>query len=150
MSVMHKENATYIADIVKELFNLITVKAIALLVPLYTFFFGTIEHKVALGLAILVIFDFLTGVAAAKILGHEIKSAKIFRSAIKFVVYFLFVAAGHLVEVTNPTVLGFVDDTIMAFLAITELISIMENIGNMGFAVPKKLLNKLHDFNNRV
>lgn len=145
---MHKENSTYIFDLIREGANFFQFKLFALLIPVYTFLFGDIETKVALGLVVLIVFDFFTGLAAAKKCGHEIKSAKVFRSAIKLVVYFMFVAAGHLVEVTNPIVLGFVDDTIMGFLAITELISIIENIGNIGFAIPKKLLNKLQSFND--
>ena len=145
---MHRENSTYVWDLIREGANFFQVKLLAFLVPVYGFLFGEIETQVSLGLVTLIVFDFFTGLAAAKKCGQEIKSAKIFRSAIKLVVYFLFVAAGHLVEVTNPIVLGFVDDTIIGFLAITELISIIENIGNIGFAVPKKLLNKLQELND--
>jgi len=39
-----------------------------------------------------------------------------------------------------------IDETVIAFLSITELISIMENMANMGYVVPKKLLKQLRDY----
>ncbi len=75
----------------------------------------------------------------------EIKSAKILRTALKTVVYFMMVSAAYLTETAG---LGFLplDETIIGFLAATELISLIENTANMGFAIPKKLLNKLKEY----
>lgn len=93
----------------------------------------------------LIIFDFVTGLYAAKVSGEEIRSRKVFRSALKVVFYFMIISGGHLTERAIGLDI-FLDETAMGFLAATELISIIENIGKIGFAVPKKILNKLEKF----
>jgi phage-related holin len=74
--------------------------------------------------------------------GETISSAKVFRSAIKTMIYVMFISAAHLMEMTTP-ILSFADELVLSFLAVTELISILENVGKMGFAVPKRFLNTL-------
>lgn len=77
--------------------------------------------------------------------GHEITSSKVFRTSIKIVLYFMMVSAGHLTEMIVG--LDFkIDEILLMFLSVTEFISIIENIGKMGFSVPQNLLNKLKDF----
>ncbi len=93
---------------------------------------------------ILIMIDFLTGVGAAKYVNEQIKSAKIFRSGVKVLTYFGMISAGYLLETSIGYNVG-ADEILIAFLAATEFISIMENMGKLGFKTPKKLLNVVED-----
>lgn len=108
----------------------------------YSFGFDQALENAMVAVLFLIVFDFITGIAAAKISHEVIKSSKIFRSALKIAIYFLLISAGHLGEVAIGANF-FIDEFIVVFLAATELISVIENIGKMGFAVPKKILNQL-------
>lgn len=114
----------------------------------YIFFFDVHLLEASKALLILIIVDFVTAFFAAKKSGDEIKSSKIFRTPIKILIYFMLVSVAHMMEVVSP-VLSILDETMMGFLALTELISILENTGRMGFAVPQKLLNKLHELRDQ-
>lgn len=123
-----------------------TVKCSAsFLYVVYSFMFDNLHTSSLFAIFMLIIIDFITGISAAKVSGEVISSAKVFRSAIKTVIYFMFISASHLMEMTTP-LLSFADELVISFLAVTELISVMENVGKMGFVVPKNLLNKLHEF----
>lgn len=93
---------------------------------------------------ILIVIDFLTGVGAAKYADEQIRSAKIFRSGVKLLTYFGMISAGYLLETSIGYNAG-ADEILIAFLAATEFISIMENMGKLGFKTPKKLLNVVED-----
>lgn len=112
-------------------------------IPAYITLFGLESEKIIQALLILVIIDFITGVSSAYTTGEHIKSRTAVRSAFKIAVYGLLVSAGHLTEQITPFS-TFLEEAVTTFLALTELISIIENIGKMGFAIPKKLLNQLH------
>ena len=140
------ETTQYICAAAKSLTDYITIKCFATAAYIsYAFIFGDMHKTAHIAVLLLIGADFVTGVSAAKLSGEEIKSSKIVRSAVKSLIYFIMIAGAHLVEVAAPFV-TFTDETILAFLASTELISIIENSGKMGFAIPKKLLNKLQDF----
>jgi toxin secretion/phage lysis holin len=96
-------------------------------------------------LVVLVIFDFILGIWCAFKTGKRIQSAKIFRTSLKLTIYMMLISAGYLTERATQ-LLPFVDDTIIAFLAVTELISLLEHAACLGLAIPKKLLNQLEDF----
>lgn len=110
------------------------------------FLFDGLLREAMLALLILLVFDFITGVAAAKREGKEISSHTAFRTAVKIAIYFLLVSSGRMAELATSESLPFVDEAVIAFLGVTELISILENVGRLGYAVPLKLLNKLKDF----
>lgn len=57
------------------------------------------------------------------------------------------IAAGHFVDITMPFFIA--ESTMVGFIAVTEFISILENMGRMGFVIPKKLLNQLQDFQSQ-
>lgn len=103
------------------------------------------DNKAAVGaLLVLIAFDLATALWAAYKTGVAIESRRIFKSASKLVIYLLFISAGHLTSV----ILGdftIVQYGVASFLALTEFISIMENIGKMGYMVPQKLLNRLQE-----
>lgn len=109
---------------------------------LINFSFGDISTTVLTALFMLILFDFLTGIWAAKRSGEDIKSSKVFRTAWKFVLYFLAVSAGYFTELVIGTDL-FIAKTIMVFLAATELISILENIQKAGYEMPGGLIRKI-------
>ena len=141
------ENISYGMSLFDKITSYIGVKAITSgFFSLIAFFFDSVRHEAIVAIVILVAFDFLTGITAAKIAKEEIKSAKVFRSAMKLVAYLMLVSAGHFAEVAFPIIASFADETVLAFLAVTELISTIENAGKMGFVVPKKLLNRLEKY----
>lgn len=116
---------------------------------IYSFFFGDIPYAVAMSLVVLVIFDMITGIAASKVSGVIISSRQVFVTAGKLAIYGLLISAGHLTNV----VIGFdfkLDSAIMVVLAFTEIISILENAGNMGYAIPKKILNKAREYRDSL
>lgn len=115
----------------------------SIVIPVFGVFFGLENPKILQALLILVVFDFITGIISAHVAGEEIKSKSAVRSAFKIAVYGLLVSAGHLTETITPGT-TFIKEAVTTFLALTEFISIIENIGKMGFAVPRKLLNQLH------
>ncbi len=111
--------------------------------PIFGMFFGFDNPMILKALLILVTFDFITGIFSAHVAGEQIKSKSAVRSAFKIAVYGLLISAGHLTEIITPGT-TFIEEAVTTFLALTEFISIIENIGKMGFAVPRKLLNQLH------
>lgn len=113
------------------------------LVPSLSFLFGTDNFLAMQALLVLIVIDFITGIFSARKVGEEIKSKKAVKSAFKIGVYSLLVSSAHLAESIMPGS-TFLVEAMTSFLALTELISILENAGKMGFAVPKKLLNQLH------
>lgn len=110
------------------------------------FLLGQDGDKILYTLTFLVVFDFFTGIGAAYKVGEPIESRKCFKSALKLVLYLLLVAAGGMVDGVVPGTYLVAQNTVLAFLAITEFISILENTGRMGYAVPQKLLNRLVEF----
>lgn len=106
------------------------------------FHFGDISRPLLSAIFMLIIFDFITGIIAAKKTGEDIKSAKVFRTAWKFVLYFMVVSAGYFTELIIGYDL-FIAKTIMIFLALTELISIFENTEKAGYPMPLVLVSKI-------
>lgn len=111
-----------------------------------SFMFDFVYKDALIAIFILLIFDFAIGLGAVKKNGEPIQSAKIFRSAIKVVVYFLLISAGRLAEIGTQSLFPIIDEVVMGFLAVTELISILENAGKLGYAIPQKLLNRLNEY----
>jgi len=143
---MYPQNITYVYDLLSSVFSNVNLKITgAAMLSLGSFFFGeTLQNMTLVMLFTLIIFDTITGVAAAYMNKEAIESRKIFRTAVKIAVYFLLVSAGHLSEVATHHILP-VEATILAFLALTELVSILENAGKMGYTVPQTLLNRIKE-----
>lgn len=117
----------------------------SVLITIMGYLVGAQHFEMIYALMFLAMIDFITGLFSAKINGLEITSKKSMRSASKFVVYILFIAAAHLSESILPGE-TFFENIVTSFLALTEFISIIENIGGMGFAIPQQLLNKLRKY----
>lgn len=111
----------------------------------FSWIFGN-ENQQLIAVVALVGIDTITGFAKAW-KSCEVSSRGFFRVPVKFSVYLLLLVTGRLVDkalVDLPLSNLITAYTIIAsFLAITEAISIMENLGKMGFAVPLVLVKKL-------
>jgi toxin secretion/phage lysis holin len=91
----------------------------------------------------LIIFDTITGFLKA-FKRNEVSSSGFFRFALKLLVYFILLATGSILDKVLPLPGLFSALTVMAsFLAITEALSILENIAGLGYAVPAKLISLL-------
>ena len=100
--------------------------------------------QAGIALIMIVSIDLVTAMMAEYKTGGRIESRKALKSTTKLVVYGLFLSAIHLTEMIVPGT-TFLDEAALSFLALTEAISVMENIGRMGYPIPLKLLNKLQD-----
>jgi toxin secretion/phage lysis holin len=108
-----------------------------------SFVFDLGQGGALLALFLLVLIDFATGISAAKFLGEPIRSSKIKHTAIKMTAYFVVIAGAHLAEHGLTKYLAIIDETVLAFFLLTELISLLENMGRLGVQTPQKLLNQL-------
>ena len=144
---------------------------IATILSVCFFLFGHLWIEAIIGVLMLMVFDTILGVGAAyhegcKTLPDEYKnslivvkfiylvhrgdisSRKFSRAVVKGVVYFMAISAGYFADLTVP--LDVIQGTMIAFVGVTEFISILENIGKMGFQTPKKLLNSLKQYRNNT
>lgn len=141
---MKEDNIHYVGTLFGKVCSDIFLKCLGVATIIISeFFVDSILSKAMLAVFCLVIFDWVTGIFAAKISGEHIKSSKIIRTPIKIAIYFMLIASARIAEYSLPDVIRYLDETVIAFLALTELISLLENTGKMGYAIPKKLLNKL-------
>lgn len=131
-------------EIFAGIFDTFSVKILpTLIIPSAGFLFGYDNFLSLQALLVLIVIDFITGIASAKKSGEEIKSKKVVKSAFKIGIYGMLVSSANLTETIAPGTTYMVE-TMTTFLALTELISILENAGKLGFAVPQKWLNQLH------
>lgn len=138
------ENAIYTTSLFSKVCSDILPKcAFSLTYIIYSFAFDTLKGEALIALMGLIIFDFVTALYAVRKTGEKIKSGRIFRTPVKIVLYYLMISAGHFVELVIPQLSFIVDETILGFLALTEIISIFENVGKLGYEVPTNLLDKL-------
>lgn len=139
----------HIKSVFLSLGDLFSVKAVgAAALATYAFLFDVNLKVAMLSLLSLMVIDLVTGMIAASMKhGPGISSRGAAKTPLKFGVYCMLVSAAHL---TDMAVFGgiYLEQSMIAFLAVTELISIIENAGKMGFAVPQNILDKLHDFRN--
>ena len=109
-------------------------------------FFCTYSHamgggEVFIPVFMLVLFDAITGVMKSVRNGTFSWSQGFKRSAQKFTVYVIMILASGVLDVEFPG--NYAITTMKTFLMVTEAISILENIGQMGWPVPLKLLEML-------
>lgn len=120
----------------------------ALIAGLAGFMVGSDNKASMAALLVLIFIDLITAIGARFKIGEAIESRKILKTATKVVVYGLMVSGAHLTENIVPAA-TFIDTAAISFLAITELVSIIENAGKMGYAIPQKLLNKLVELRDK-
>lgn len=108
-----------------------------------SFLIGDLYTDAVLAVIMLLIFDTCTGVLAAYIEKQVITSKRFGSSVLKSILYLVAISAGHFVDQSIPGQLA--QYSTIAFVAVTEFISIIENIGRMGYKTPQKLLNQLKE-----
>lgn len=112
----------------------------AALAAVATYIFGGAD-KWLLGLLVVVILDYISGVIAA-LLAHELSSKKGFAGILKKVLIFCIVAVAHIVD-TATSAGGVLRALTIGFLLANECISVLENAGRCGIPLPQKLLTVL-------
>lgn len=113
-----------------------------------SFFFGDLYTQALIAVTMLVAIDTLFGIAAAYANKEEIKSRRFGRVVVKGAVYFSAISAGFFADQTIP--FDFVQAGMIGFVGMTEFISILENVGRLGFQTPKKLLNQVKDLRDNA
>lgn len=138
-----------IYDSIRQVCSITLLKCASVFVVLLTrITFGGVDSAVLIGVGFLTIFDFITAIMREYKLQREIESRKIIKTAVKLFVYGIMISASYITEV----VIGIkafnvpITEIMATFIAVTELVSILENVGDMGYVIPKKLLGKLKDF----
>lgn len=119
---------------------------VAILFTVYEWTFVGVNAEALLVVYALVIIDTVTGIMIA-FEQREISSAGFFRFAGKVFVYLLLMATAGLVDRALPA--KFAMSIMYAFLAVTEGISILENLSVLGYPVPTKLLKSLKIMNTK-
>lgn len=112
-----------------------------------SFFFGHLYNDAIVALMMLMFFDTVLGIGATLYEGKAITSRKFSRVLHKGIVYLSSISAGYFLDQTIPFAMA--QSSMIGFVAVTEFISILENMGRMGFQTPKKLLNQLKDFQSK-
>lgn len=98
---------------------------------------------------VLIIADLITGVMAARKSGKPITSAGLRRSVSKMLIYNLAVGSGFLVQHYMMGDLVPVSNIVSSAIGLTELKSIMENIGTIqGGSLFKSIVDKLGSVND--
>ncbi|WP_042348230.1 phage holin family protein [Bacillus massiliigorillae] len=87
----------------------------------------------------LTVLDYVSGIIAAGVMG-KLKSKVGFKGIAKKVMLFLLVAAAHVVDQAIGSNAMFREAVIFFFIA-NELLSLIENAGNIGLPVPQVLTN---------
>jgi toxin secretion/phage lysis holin len=116
----------------------------ASLVSLTFFLFGDLHTQAITAVLMLVLLDTVFGVVSAYQNGIQITSRRFSRIVQKSIVYLLAISAGYFTDVTIGWHL--VQSTMIAFIGVTECISILEKMGQLGYATPQRLLNQLQEF----
>ncbi len=137
---------THFIEILTSVVEYIQIKLAAgvLLVGL-SFFFSPELWNATLAILCLVVFDAVSGVVAAKKVGEPIRSRKLCKTAFKLAIYGLLISSAHLTDFATGIPLSWlsVEVAMIGFLAATELLSIVENAGKMGIAIPVRIVKNL-------
>ena len=137
----------YLHDIISTVIEPTIVKFIATALLAFAFLFGDFHTEAITAVLMLMIFDTILGVMATYSEGQAITSRKFSRVVQKGLVYFMSISAGYFADLTIGWTV--IQTTMIAFIGVTEFISILENMGRLGYQTPKKLLNQLEDFKSQ-
>lgn len=137
----------YIADIITTVFDPTITKVWASLVIAFSFLMGDIHTQAIIAVLMLMIIDTMFGLAATIHEGQAITSRKFSRVVQKGAVYFLAISAGYFADLSIGWQM--IQSVMIGFIGVTEFISILENMGRLGYQTPKKLLNQLKDFQSQ-
>lgn len=107
------------------------------------FFLGHLYTDALIAIVMLIIIDTALGVVATYYEKQIISQSRFVNLLYKAIIYLTSISAGYFADLTIP--FDFIQATMIAFVGVTEFISILENIGRLGYATPKKLLNDLRE-----
>lgn len=110
------------------------------------FLYGKVDGLVYALLAFLIL-DYVTGFAVACV-NKNLSSEAGFKGIAKKVVILLVVAVGNIVDVYILGGGAVCRSTVIGFYLANEGISILENAGNLGIPLPKKLVSVLKQIND--
>lgn len=113
---------------------------VAGLASIATFVFGKPDVWL-MSLLVMVIADYISGLAAASI-NNELSSKVGFNGILKKVMYFFVVAVAHCIDVATGAG-GVLQNLTIGFLIANEGISVLENCAKCGIPIPERLLNAL-------
>ena len=91
-----------------------------------------------ISLVILAIVDYITGVVAAAV-GHRLDSKIGFLGIAKKLFMFALVGIGNIIDVNALSGTAVLRSAIICFYLANEALSIIENAGELGLPIPKKL-----------
>jgi len=112
-----------------------------------SFLFGNLYHDAVIAVLMLIVIDTIFGIGATIAENKPITSRRFARTLHKSIVYLLAISAGYFLDTTLPFAIA--QATMVGFVGTTEFISILENMGRMGYQTPKKLLNQLKEFQSQ-
>lgn len=135
------------AEVILVTFTPTLLKLCAVGVLAISFFFGDLYNQAIIALCMLLIFDTILGVSAVVAEDKPITSHKFARVIYKGIIYMISISAGYFLDTTIPFAIA--QSTMIGFISVTEFISILENMGRLGFQTPQKLLNQLQDFQSQ-
>jgi phage-related holin len=134
-------------EIMQTTFEPTLLKLLISVILTFGFLFGELHTQGIIAVLMLVSFDTILGVMASWQEGQAITSRRFGRVVQKLCVYMIAISAGFFTDST----IGWhmVQSTMIAFIAVTEFLSVMENMGRLGYETPKKLLNQLEGFRSQ-
>jgi phage-related holin len=134
----------YLEETWRALFSYGTCKmALSFIFTAFGLLVGVENYDILLGLGILILLDFLTGVMSSVRQGQSITSVRAVKTVTKSIVFLIFFAAANQTGLIIPGMYEFITTGIASFLALTEFISVAENVAKMGYSIPQKLLNQI-------
>ena len=150
---MTPDYITTVARHASEIWNALCLSCVSKgliggVIAFFLYLVGANNIIILQALLVLIAIDFVTAIGGAYTLGVPIESRRALKSATKVIVYTMFVSAGHLTSIILLNTI-WIEVAVISFLALTELVSIMENIGKMGYTVPQTLLNRLKDLRDK-
>ena len=113
---------------------------------IFGFLYGKADGLIYALLAFIIL-DYVTGLTAACI-NKNLSSEVGFKGIAKKVVILLVVAVGNIVDIYILDGGAVCRSTVIGFYLANEGISILENAGNLGIPLPKKLLSVLKQLKN--
>jgi len=137
----------HFSEIVTTIFEATILKIVASIAIAIFFLFGDLHLQALIAVLMLMLFDTILGLMATYHEGQAITSRKFSRVIQKGTVYFIAISAGYYADTTIR--FDIIQSTMIGFIGITEFISILENMGRLGYQTPKKLLNQLKDFQSK-
>lgn len=136
-----------LAGIIVTTFSVSWAKLLAWATLFFIFFLGDVHTEALIALFMLIVFDTILGIMAAKSEGKAFLSKKFSRVIGKIIIYSIGVSSAMFADAT--TGLPFIQTSMIAFMGVTEFISILENMQRLGYETPKKLLNQLEGFKSQ-